>query len=110
MMNDINNNFSAKISGISVNSSKSAENIINKAVSENQINEIHDNGLLGKSQVSKPDNINSDIDFCKKSTPEFLQKCDSFFDNAFDTLTAKGDENAYVKACVLSKEFANEFV
>lgn len=109
-MNDINNNFSPKVSGVSANSQRPAENIINKSVSENQINEIQDNGLLGKSQVSRPDNINSDIDFCKKSSPEFLQKCDYFFDNAFDTLTAKGDENAYVKACVLSKEFANEFV
>lgn len=109
-MNDINNNFSPKVSGVSANNTKHQENISGSLVSENQINEIQDNGLLGKSQVARPDNINSDIDFCKKSTPEFLQKCDCFFDNAFNTFSANGDENAYVKACVLSKEFANEFV
>ena len=109
-MNDINNNFSPIVSGITNKTVKHQENINNNTVAENQINEIHDNGLLGKSQVSRPDNINSDIEFCKKSTPEFLQKCDCFFENAFNTFSAAGDENAYVKACVLSKEFANEFV
>jgi len=108
-MNDINNNFTPKVSNIS-NNLKPSENINNKPIAENQINEIHDNGLLGKSQVVRADSINSDIEFCMKSSPEFLQKCDYFFDNAFDSLSAAGDENAYVKACVLSKEFANEFV
>jgi len=109
-MNEINNSFSAKIANIANNSIKNQGNTGSNSVSENQINEIQDNGLIGKSQVSRPDNINSDIDFCMKASPEFLQKCDSFFDGAYNAFTARGEENAYVKACVLSKEFANEFV
>lgn len=109
-MNEINNNFSPKVQNVSSNNLKGHENINNNLISENQINEIQDNGILGKSQVAKADSINSDIDFCKKASPDFLLKCDMFFESALNTLIANGEENAYEKACVLAKEFSNEFV
>ena len=109
-MTEINNNYSSIIPGISNNNLKPQVSNVNKACENNQINEIQDNGILGKSQVLKTDNVNADIDFCLKSSPEFLQKCDLFFENALETLLAKGEKNAYEKACVLAKEFANEFV
>lgn len=107
-MNEINNNISHIVTNISLNNNKAE-------VKPAQVNEtpertvVPDTGVLGKSQVAKPDNIQSDIDFCLKQSPEFLEKCDKFFDNAFNSLMKINDEFAYEKACVLSKEFANEF-
>jgi len=86
-MNEINNNI--HIVSISSNLNKSSE--------------------VKSQQVSKPDNIQSDIDFCLKQSPEFLQKCDTFFESALDKFTKSGEDFAYEKACVLAKEFANEF-
>ena len=108
-MNEINNNnISRIITNISSNSNKTVQPKQINNVQEHDV--IADTGVLGKSQVAKPDNIQSDIDFCMKNSPEFLEKCDKFFDNAFETLLASNDDFAYEKACVLSKEFANEFV
>lgn len=109
-MNEINNNnIPHIITNISSNSNKNME-LQPKAANEVPVRDIvPDTGVFGKSQVSKPDNIQSDIDFCMKQSPEFMEKCDKFFDNAFETLLQANDEFAYEKACVLSKEFANEF-
>lgn len=107
-MNEINNNIPRIITNISSNSNKTVQSKQINNVQEHEV--MADTGVLGKSQVAKPDNIQSDIDFCMKHSLEFLEKCDKFFDNAFETLSASNDEFAYEKACVLSKEFANEFV
>ena len=107
-MNEINNNI--HIVWISSNLNKSTETKVQKEVSNEPVRELPaDTGILGKSQVAKPDNIQSDIDFCLKESPEFLQKCDNFFEKALDNLSQSGDDFAYEKACVLAKEFANEF-
>ena len=107
-MNEINNNI--HIVSISSNLNKSSEVKSQKVVSNEPTRELSaDTGILGKSQVSKPDNIQSDIDFCLKQSPEFLQKCDTFFESALDKFTKSGEDFAYEKACVLAKEFANEF-
>ncbi|MGN0014590.1 MAG: hypothetical protein ACI37T_04135 [Candidatus Gastranaerophilaceae bacterium] len=108
-MNEINNNIPHIITNISSNSNKNAEQqpkVTNDSASRDI---VPDTGVFGKSQVSKPDNIQSDIDFCLKQSPEFLEKYDKFFDNAFETLSLSNDDFAYEKACVLAKEFANEF-
>lgn len=107
-MNEINNNI--HIVSISSNLNKAADVQPQKEVAKEQICELPpDTGILGKSQVSKPDSVQTDIDFCLKQSPEFLQKCDTFFEKALDRLSASGEESAYEKACVLAKEFANEF-
>lgn len=107
-MNEINNNL--HIVSISSNLNKTPDVQPQKEIAKESVQELPaDTGILGKSQVAKPDNIQSDIDFCLKQTPAFLKKCDMFFENTFDKLSASGDEFAYEKACVLAKEFANEF-
>lgn len=108
-MNEINNNISHILPNISANPKKINENSVKQQNVEVSADVIPDNGYLGKSQVSKPDNIQSDIDFCIKQSPEFLAKCDNFFEQSFSALSASGQEFAYEKACVLTKEFANEF-
>ena len=108
-MNEINNNIPRIIQNISSNSNKTQpQPIIEQEVQTREV--VADTGVLGKSQVAKPDNIQSDIDFCLKQSPEFLAKCDTFFEQSFNQILASGDEFAYEKACVLTKEFANEFV
>lgn len=110
-MNEINKNFISKISNIqNSNNIKGYENKNSNVPSENTINEIKDSGLLGKSQVAKADGVNTDIDFCKKTSPEILAKCDLFFEGALNNMIANGEENAYEKACILTKAFSNEFV
>lgn len=110
-MTEINNNFQHIIPNISVNANnKKFETNAPQSELNNDLKELSSEmGVLGKSQVSKPDNIQSDIDFCLKHSQEFLNQCDKFFENSFDLLTNSGDEFAYEKACLLSKEFANEF-
>lgn len=109
-MNEINNNIPHIINkNISSNSNKQIQPQTNIDNSSKAQDIVSDTGVLGKSQVSKPDNIQSDIDFCLKQSPEFLARCDEFFEKSFNQILAQGDEFAYEKACVLSKEFANEF-
>ena len=106
-MNEINNNI--HIVSISSNLNKTNDVQAQKDVAKEPVRELPpDTGILGKSQVVKPDSIQSDIDFCLKQSPEFLQKCDTFFESALDKLSASGEDFAYEKACVLAKEFANE--
>lgn len=109
-MNEINKNFISKISNIQNNNIKGYENKNGNLPSEGMINEIKDSGILGKSQVAKADGVNADIEFCKKASPEFLAKCDFFFEGALENMISDGEENAYEKACILTKEFSNEFV
>lgn len=109
-MTEINNNFSHIVSNISANTNnKKAEVQPQQTEYQNTMELSSEMGVLGKSQVARPDNIQSDIDFCMKQSPEFLNKCDMFFEQSFNMLSESGDEFAYENACVFSKEFANEF-
>lgn len=108
-MNEINNNIPHILPNISANPKKVNDANVPQPKTEIAADVVPDNGYLGKSQVAKPDNIQSDIDFCIKQSPEFLAKCDNFFEQSFNSLSASGEEFAYEKACVLTKEFANEF-
>ena len=111
-MTEINNNIPHIMPNISAGSVNKQADVVPQQLNDYSVApEItSDTGILGKSQVLKPDSINSDIDFCLKQSPEFLSKCDRFFEQSLAEFAASGDEFAYEKACVLSKEFANEFV
>lgn len=110
-MTEINNNFQPIIKNISANSNNKKSDIQSPNTEYTNAKELSSEmGVLGKSQVAKPDNIQSDIDFCLKHSPEFLNKCDKFFEQSLKMLEASGDEFAYEKACMFTKEFANEFV
>lgn len=109
-MTEINNNFSHIVSNISANVNNKKADFQPQAAEYQNAKELSSEmGVLGKSQVARPDNIQSDIDFCLKQSPEFLNKCDKFFEQAYNNLLETNDEFAYEKACVFSKEFANEF-
>lgn len=62
--------------------------------------------VLGRSMVSH-DCTKSDITFGMKN-PEIIEKCDTFFENAFNMFAANNDPEAYEKACMLTSAFANE--
>lgn len=66
-------------------------------------------GMLGKSQVSKPDNLNADLKICKPGNEKMLQNCEAFFNSVFEELQKKNKKNAYEEACFLTKEFEKEF-
>lgn len=56
---------------------------------------------LGRSQVSKTDNLKSDIAF-GISHPEAISKSDKLFNMALAKLEADGDPDAYEKACSIA--------
>lgn len=72
---------------------------------ETLISEIKDfsnpTEMLGRSQVSKTDNLKSDVAFSKEH-PEILNNSDKLFELAFESLSANGDPNAYEKACAIA--------
>lgn len=57
--------------------------------------------VLGRSQVSKADNIKSDLDFAT-AHPDAITKSDKLFEMALKSLEAEGDPQAYEKACTIS--------
>lgn len=65
--------------------------------------------VLGRSQVSKADNIKSDVSF-GLAHPNVIAKSDKFFDIAFAQLQAKGDPEAYEKAASIASVYAKELI
>ena len=64
-------------------------------------------GVIGQSQVKRPESILTDIEFCMKH-PELVEKSDIFFELALEDLISKNDPDAYEKACTLTDSFARE--
>ena len=64
---------------------------------------------LGRSQVSKADNLKSDVSF-GLAHPGAIAKSDNFFNLAFSQLQAKGDPEAYEKAASMASIYAKELV
>lgn len=62
---------------------------------------------LGRSQVNKSDNLESDVAF-GMANPEAIQNADKFFDIAFKGLLAKGDPEAYEKAAAMTDIFTRK--
>jgi len=63
---------------------------------------------LGRSQVSKTDNLQADVAF-GMTHPEAIAKADNFFDQAYAQLQAKKDPNAYENACKITSAYVSEF-
>lgn len=57
--------------------------------------------ILGRSQISKTDNVKSDIAF-GIANPEAIERSDKLFEMAFKGLQESGDPNAYEKACAIA--------
>ncbi|MBR1681527.1 hypothetical protein IJ707_07045 [bacterium] len=64
---------------------------------------------LGRSQVSKPDNVENDVKFMMKN-PEFCAQANMFFDNAYEILKQKNEEHAYEKSAQMLSAFKDEFL
>lgn len=56
---------------------------------------------LGRSQVSKTDNLKSDVAFAS-AYPQALSKSDKLFNMALAKLEADNDPDAYEKACSIA--------
>lgn len=64
-------------------------------------------GVIGQSQVKKPENIATDVEFMKKH-PELVKLSDEVFENTLQAEIAKGNPNAYEDACIISNGFVKE--
>ncbi|MBR1943511.1 hypothetical protein IJ843_07235 [bacterium] len=64
---------------------------------------------LGRSQVSKPDNVENDVKFMMKN-PEFCAKANMFFDNAYEIFKQNNEEHAYEKSAQMLSAFKDEFL
>ncbi len=64
---------------------------------------------LGRSQVSKPDNIENDIKFFMKNE-KFCTQANMFFDNAFEFMKKQNEEHAYERSAQMMDAFRNEFM
>jgi len=56
---------------------------------------------LGRSQVSKADNLKSDVDYAV-ANPGAIERSDKLFEMALKSLEAEGDPHAYEKACAIA--------
>lgn len=56
---------------------------------------------LGRSQVNRTDNLQSDVAF-GMANPDTIENADKLFNIAFAGLRADGDPNAYEKACAIA--------
>ena len=64
---------------------------------------------LGRSQVSKPDNVENDVKFMMKN-PEFCAKANMFFDNAYEIFKQNNEEHAYEKSAQMLSACKDEFL
>lgn len=62
---------------------------------------------LGRSQVSKSDNLEADVAF-GMAHPNEIATADKFFDIAFKSLQAEGDADAYGKAAAMTEIFTRK--
>lgn len=57
--------------------------------------------VLGRSQVSKTDNLKVDVAYAM-TNQDAISKSDKLFEMAFKGLQEEGDPNAYEKACAIA--------
>jgi hypothetical protein len=63
--------------------------------------------VLGRSQISKADNLASDIAFGMQN-PQAIESADKFFNIAYTQLVKENDPNAYEKASSMASIYARE--
>lgn len=115
-MREINKNSSsveiAKIQKPELKAS-SSENADKKVSEESEKLNVNDfsnpTEVLGRSQVSKADNLKADVAF-GIAHPEAIAGADRFFDMAYAQLQEKGDPAAYEKASSMASLYAKELI
>lgn len=63
--------------------------------------------VLGRSQISQADNLNSDVSFGMQNH-QAIESADKFFDIAYAQLVNDNDPNAYEKASAMASIYAKE--
>lgn len=63
--------------------------------------------ILGRSQISKADNLKSDVAF-GRANPQIIASADKFFDIAYTQLVNDNVPNAYEKASTMATIYAKE--
>lgn len=63
--------------------------------------------VLGRSQISKTDNLASDVTFGMQN-PQAIESADKFFNIAYAQLVKDNDPNAYEKASSMASIYARE--
>lgn len=63
--------------------------------------------ILGRSQISKTDNLASDVAFGMQN-PQAIESADKFFNIAYAQLVKENDPNAYEKASSMASIYARE--
>ena len=63
--------------------------------------------VLGRSQISKTDNLASDVTFGMQN-PQAIESADKFFNLAYTQLVNENDPNAYEKASTMASIYAKE--
>jgi len=63
--------------------------------------------VLGRSQISKADNLSSDVTFGMQNY-QAIESADKFFDIAYAQLVKDNEPNAYEKASTMSAIYAKE--
>jgi len=63
--------------------------------------------VLGRSQISKADNLTSDVKFGMQN-PQAIESADKFFNLAYAQLVKENDPNAYEKASSMASIYARE--
>lgn len=63
--------------------------------------------ILGRSQVSKADNLKEDVAF-GMANPQAIASADKFFNIAYAQLLSQNDPNAYEKASTMASIYAKE--
>ena len=111
-MNPNNRNVPTPLSGVESmhvsdkeTKKKSAEK--DKEVKKNE-EVLKNRGILGKSQVSKPDSLSSDLNSEKIRNQKLLNAGNLFFEKVYEDLKAKNSKNPYEEACFILKQFEDE--
>lgn len=104
-MREIKNNVEiGKVQKSELKSNKS-NNVESNSATESEISNVNDfsnpTEVLGRSQVSKTDNLKEDVTF-GVANPDAICKSDKLFEMAFKGLQNEGDPNAYEKACAIA--------
>lgn len=110
-MREINNNVDfAKLQNTELKSNKvekSEPQSVEKAEEDAIKDFSNPTEVLGRSQVSKSDNLSEDVNFAI-ANPDAVASADKFFDMAYAQLKSENDPNAYEKASTMASIYAKE--
>ena len=110
--NDVLKHFNpvAKVAKPKTNESKAKNNNAEEVDSEQHLRDLGNSPAeaIGRSQVSKADNLVNDMNFMRQN-PKLVLHADEFFDYTLNQFVKEGKADAYEQACIATARFINEF-